>query len=75
MAVGIAVQTRLDRHPQTSSYVKIMTSMSMITWLKQLQKDFLNTFPNGSRQDYQRDVVEVGGTLEEFYNHCEDALR
>ena len=38
--------------------------------LKQLQKDFLNTF-RMTRDDYQRDVLEVGGTLEEFYNHCE----
>ena len=38
--------------------------------LKQLQKDFLNTF-RMTREDYQRDVLEVGGTLEEFYNHCE----
>ena len=38
--------------------------------LKQLQKDFLNTF-RMDRDDYQRDVVEVGGTLEEFYHYCE----
>ena len=38
--------------------------------LKQLQKDFLNTF-RMTRDDYQRDVLEVGGTLEEFYNYCE----
>ena len=38
--------------------------------LKQLQKDFLNTF-RMDRDDYQRDVIEVGGTLDEFYLHCE----
>ena len=38
--------------------------------LKQLQKDFLNTFKM-DRDDYQRDVIEVGGTLKEFYHHCE----
>lgn len=38
--------------------------------LKQLQKDFLNTF-RMDRDDYQRDVIEVGGTLDEFYRHCE----
>jgi hypothetical protein len=24
-----------------------------------------------TREDYENDVVEVGGTLEEFYNYCE----
>jgi len=38
--------------------------------LTQLRKDFLNTF-RMTREDYENDVVEVGGTLEEFYLHCE----
>jgi len=38
--------------------------------LTQLRKDFLNTF-RMTREDYENDVVEVGGTLEEFYNYCE----
>jgi hypothetical protein len=38
--------------------------------LTQLRKDFLNTF-RMTREDYENDVVEVGGTLEEFYHHCE----
>ena len=38
--------------------------------LKQLRKDFLYTFKM-SREDYENDVVEVGGTLKEFYNYCE----
>ena len=38
--------------------------------LEQLRKDFLNTF-RMTREDYENDVVEVGGTLEEFYNYCE----
>jgi hypothetical protein len=38
--------------------------------LKQLRKDFLHTFKM-SREDYENDVVEVGGTLKEFYNYCE----
>jgi len=38
--------------------------------LAQLRKDFLNTF-RMTREDYENDVVEVGGTLEEFYNYCE----
>ena len=38
--------------------------------LEQLQKDFLQTF-RMTRDDYERDVIEVGGTLEEFYNYCE----
>ena len=38
--------------------------------IQEQTKDFLNTF-RMTRDDYQRDVLEVGGTLEEFYNHCE----
>lgn len=38
--------------------------------LTQLCKDFLNTF-RMTREDYENDVVEVGGTLEEFYRYCE----
>lgn len=38
--------------------------------LTQLRKDFLNTF-RMTREDYENDVIEVGGTLEEFYNYCE----
>lgn len=38
--------------------------------LDQLRKDFLNTF-RMTKEDYENDVVEVGGTLEEFYNYCE----
>ena len=38
--------------------------------LTQLRKDFLNTF-RMTREDYENDVVEVGGALEEFYRHCE----
>jgi hypothetical protein len=37
--------------------------------LEQLKKDFVQTF-RMTRDDYDRDVIEVGGTLEEFYNHC-----
>ena len=25
-----------------------------------------------TKQNFDHDVVEVGGTLEEFYNYCED---
>lgn len=39
--------------------------------LEQLRKDFLATF-RMTKVDYERDVLEVGGTLEEFYNYCED---
>lgn len=38
--------------------------------LEQLRKDFLNTF-RMTKDDYENDVIEVGGTLEEFYNYCE----
>lgn len=38
--------------------------------LAQLRKDFLNTF-RMTQEDYENDIVEVGGTLEEFYNYCE----
>ena len=38
--------------------------------LVQLRKDFLNTF-RMTREDYENDVLEVGGTLEGFYNYCE----
>lgn len=39
--------------------------------LKQLRKDFLVVF-RMTKKDFDNDVVEVGGSLEEFYNYCED---
>jgi hypothetical protein len=38
--------------------------------LEQLRKDFLQTF-RMTQDDYERDIIEVGGTLEEFYNYCD----
>ena len=39
--------------------------------LAQLEKDFLTTF-RMTKDDYRRDVIEVGGSPEEFYNYCDD---
>ena len=39
--------------------------------LAQLERDFVTTF-RMTKKDYRRDVLEVGGMLEEFYNYCDD---
>jgi len=39
--------------------------------LTQLRNDFILTF-RMTKEDYEKDVVEVGGTLEEFYIYCEE---
>ena len=64
-----AVQTRLDktrRRRLIDDHEKYEKEN-----LAQLKKDFITTF-RMTKQDFDRDVVEVGGTLEGFYNYCED---
>lgn len=63
-----AYETRLDR--QRRRRLREDHEKYEKETLTQLRKDFLNTF-RMTREDYENDVVEVGGTLEEFYNHCE----
>lgn len=64
-----AVQTRLDKQRRRrliDDHEKYEKEN-----LAQLEKDFLVTF-RMTKDDYRRDVIEVGGSPEEFYNYCED---
>tara|TARA_B100001093_G_scaffold496380_1_gene541933 strand:- start:147 stop:647 length:501 start_codon:yes stop_codon:yes gene_type:complete len=64
-----ASETRLDKNRRrrlTDDHQKYEKEN-----LEQLRKDFLATF-RMSKNDYKKDVVEVGGTPEEFYNYCDD---
>jgi hypothetical protein len=42
--------------------------------LAQLKKDFVSTF-RMTKEDYDDEVIKVGGTVEDFYNHCEMRYR
>lgn len=64
-----ASETRLDKNRRrrlTDDHEKYEKEN-----LEQLRKDFVATF-RMTKQNFDHDVVEVGGTLEEFYNYCED---
>jgi hypothetical protein len=64
-----AVQTRLDKQRRRrliDDHEKYEKEN-----LAQLEKDFLVTF-RMTKDDYRRDVIEVGGSPEEFYNYCDD---
>jgi len=37
--------------------------------LKQIQKEFILTF-RMSKEDYEQEVIEFDGSLEDFYFHC-----
>ena len=63
-----ATETRLDktrRRRLTDDHEKYEKEN-----LEQLRKDFIATF-RMTKQNFDHDVVEVGGTLEEFYRYCE----
>ena len=64
-----AVQTRLDKNRRRrliDDHEKYEKEN-----LAQLKKDFITTF-RMTKKDFDNDVIEVGGTLEEFYNYCEN---
>jgi len=42
--------------------------------LEQLQKDFVTTF-RMTKKDYDKEVIEFGGDLKDFYIYCEQKYR